>query len=644
MGNIFSRNGIETLEYTDFCPLRIVTLNIDIDESINKRSKIKTMVKYFMKSHNGYFIDVMCIQGIRNVKILKEIIAAFKHRIEKYNNDIKHNFGRSIYLEYYPEIDVSNKTDNNIYWSTSESGDSVTYYDKLIISRHSILQSADVPIGRNRSDVFNKHDMDLMINASDSDDISNMYKYIQVVNLNVDGTFVSIYNIELENDSIGISNTKERRRQLQDIKNIIDMNRSQSLHEEMRQFIYGDNTYIACNRDIHLVTGLFHINEVKNGELSSEYIRLCASLNSLDTHRWIASLRKDTHFYESNVRFTKDSYTMLISKNIASNPDAKLRSQKLYELHKCVVINSSIPKHIVDMNQYTNYPEDTLIMLYKPNINLIPNKRLNTVTKNKKREKSLSGNTSRFMDQVNSRIVAENKVDVVKEVTDIPKHDIMNDSNTSSVKTGVGATSTPRQKHNFVDSNNPHNPHNQHISNSDDSENPNDSVSKTPHDVVITKTKQSDNMFLTEDINTVHITVIADPNDGFESIELNEIKKKTDNKQAVAQNDKIDKSDKSDKLNKSDNVSSNVSDKISDNYDTDISDDEANNAIECMLERQHHSTKKLTTQLRLSDPKMFRISDQKLHKSSEPKLFRTDQRQRRMLSPRQFRHIDQKTK
>lgn len=365
--------------YSKFCPLRVVTLNADIDESINKNDKINTIIEYFMKPCYGYYVDIMCLQGIRNVRILTEIVTAFKKRINKYN---KKN-ANTIDLEYYPDIDVSKKDDNNIYWSTSESDDDITYYDKLVISRHNILQTADVPIPINNGDIMNPihtDDVRLMINTVDSDDISNVYKYAQVVNLSIHGIFVSIYNVDLENDSIGISNTKERRQQLRDIKKIIDINRQRSLDERVRQCRYNkqyDHTSyknttmsedIAANRDIHIVTGMFHINEIKNNALSPEYTRMCNILNAFDTHRWIAALRRNTNFYESNVRFTKDTYTLLISKNVTSYTNIHSRSHKLFEEHKIVIISSFIAKNIVDMNNFTNYPEDTLFMLYKPDL------------------------------------------------------------------------------------------------------------------------------------------------------------------------------------------------------------------------------------------------------------------------------------
>lgn len=418
MGNMCSSPTVSVSDCSDFCPLRIATLYADIDESINKKKKIETIVEYFMRPYHGYNLDVLCIQGIRNYKILKEIVSAFKHKIQKFNDDNHIGYEKAIYLEYYPDIECNDKpNENDLYWSTSESEGDGSYYDKLIVSRHGILQSADVQIGTDkRTEIDNldntdSNDASLMINNNDSDEISNMYKYIQVVNLNVDGTFVSLYNVELEEDTIGISNNKERRKQIRDIKHIIELNRKKGLETEARQFVHGDSTYIASNRDIHIVVGMFHINELKNGATGSEYNKTVLALNAFDVHRWIAVLRKETTPTDTNVRFTKDTFTFLISKDLATNQtvpqDTTLKSQKLFEDHKMVIINSNINKHLVDMNQFTNYPEDTIFMLYKPNIELFEERRLSQKTNDHKKTPLVQNNPTRFMDQMQRQVLAE---------------------------------------------------------------------------------------------------------------------------------------------------------------------------------------------------------------------------------------------
>lgn len=365
MGNMCSSTKITISDYKDFCPLRIATLYADIDESINKKNKIDTIIEYFMKPYHGYNLDVLCIQGIKNYKILKEIICAFKNKIDKYNDDNRGGYNKSIYLEYYPDIETNNE--NEGYWNTSETDDDNFNFDKLIISRHNILQSGDIQIGTYSNIKINNSS--LMIN-NDSDEIANLCKYIQFVNINIDGTFISIYNVELEDDSLGISSYKERKKQLIDIKNFIINNRKNNLKDDIRQYIRGDRTYIATNRDIHIVTGMFHINEVKNGSTNTEYSKILTTLDAVDIYRWIATLRKEIDYVPTNVKFTKDTFTFLISKNYNLNNPIQQRSQKLYEDHKTVIISSNINKHVVDMSQFTNYPEDTIFMLYKPNVRL----------------------------------------------------------------------------------------------------------------------------------------------------------------------------------------------------------------------------------------------------------------------------------
>lgn len=395
MGNRGSRK-ISEPEYEDFCPLRIATLYADIDESINKKKQIEIIVNYFLRSYYGYKLDVLCIQGIRSYKILKELVCAFKKRIEKHNDDHRHT--NPVYLEYFPDVECDKFTDNEIYWSTSEADYNILYYDKLIISRHNILQSADVQIGTNKKDL-RLNDAGLMTNNMDSEEIVNIYRYVQIVNLNVDGTFISLYNVELEDDTIGISNIKERRIQINDIKEVIETNRRRTINPEMRKFIYGDNTFIATNRDIHILTGMFHINEIKNGSLSSEYNKTIALLNCMDTHKWIANLRKKNIPSVTNVRFTKDTYTLLVSKNLWGINDVTLKSQKLFEEHKTVIINSNVAVDNVDVNQFTNYPEDTIFMLYRPNIELFNNRILSLNSHAKKSKKKSDIYTTRFMDQ-----------------------------------------------------------------------------------------------------------------------------------------------------------------------------------------------------------------------------------------------------
>jgi hypothetical protein len=462
MGNRNNTQSKLSSDYSDFCPLRIATLYADIDESINKRKKIDTIIEYFMRPYHGYNIDVLCIQGIYSYKILRELVSSFKKYIEEYNDENRMKYNKTVYLEYYPDVEIEQHRENSTYWSTSEFDDSANYYDKLIISRHTILQSADVQIGSIKrinnmlsqsqelmqknynhvpinqlnasnilSDVLRARDIQaqqssvlrtqeqyninnskLMINNNDSDESCNIHKYVQMVNLNVDGTFVSIYNIDLDDDNVGISNNKERRIQIHDIKNIIECNRNNSLDYNMRQFVHGDNTFISTNRDIHIVTGMFHINDIKNEIVNSEYTKTMTTLNAIDMNRWVMTLRKDFSHVTSNIKYTNDVYTLLISATLAKCQDIMLRSQKLFEEHKMVIISSNVAKNYVDLNQFTNYPVDTVMMLYRPNIELFSDRiaKFSIANNNQKNIKNFNKEniTTKFMDQMQRSVIDNN--------------------------------------------------------------------------------------------------------------------------------------------------------------------------------------------------------------------------------------------
>jgi hypothetical protein len=398
MGKCYSTINTNKLDYNNFCPLRIASLYADIDESINKEKKINIIVDYFMKSYYAYNLDVFCIQGIHSFKILKELLSAFKKRISTHNNNNYMGYNNAIYVEYSPNINTEN-TDNDIMWNTSELGDEIKYYDKIIISRHRILQNYDIQIGTERQINMKTIDSGLMKNNIDSE-ADTIYKYIQIVNLNVDGTFVSIYNVELENDTIGISNIKERKKQLKDLKMMINLNKKLCSHEEMRIFEHGDNMFVASNRNLHIVTGMFHINAIKNGSINPEYNKLCSILSGFDTHRWVCELLKkpNTSLGISNVKFTKDSYTFIVSEPLLQHQKMTDRELLLFKNHKTVIISSNIAKNHVDMNQFTNYPEDTLFMLYRPDIELCDTK-FNNNKQKKYYNKRNSNNTTQFIEQ-----------------------------------------------------------------------------------------------------------------------------------------------------------------------------------------------------------------------------------------------------
>jgi hypothetical protein len=350
---------------------------VDIGESIDKSKKIKVIVDYFMSKYYDYGIDVMCLQGIQSYSILREIITEFKERVNECD---------SMYLEYYPDIKPIKDEYN---WSTTNVHETVVY-DKLTITRHRILNSGTCSLDLSDGDNVYGYDkiklsrvlptiplIDTHVNASESDYIYDGYKYAQIINLNVDGTYVSIYNIELKHDVKGIRNHRERKRQLDMLRDHINTNKLLSAKIQSRIFKYGDHKLVSHYRDIHIVTGMFHINEMRNDDINQEYVKMIKTLQCVDTHRWDRMFRQKKKRHYSNIRFTKDSYTLMITtsdihadnqvnSNIKDNTVTK--SEKLFEQYHTLIANSSIMVNSVDMNYFTNYPLDTLLMIYQPQI------------------------------------------------------------------------------------------------------------------------------------------------------------------------------------------------------------------------------------------------------------------------------------
>jgi hypothetical protein len=365
--------------YDKFNPIRIASIYADINESINKSKKINTIVEYFLKKFYGYDLDVLCIQGIKTPKIMREILKTFKIKINKYNDEnynFRLGYESAIYLEYFPDIEFDEEESNNMYWSTSENGDDYDFFDKIIITRHTILQQSNIIIETVRENDDNHSSKILsndttIIRNDESDDYQNVPTYVQCVNINVNGTFMSIYNIELEDDNIGINNKSIRKKQLFELRNIIEDNRRKIfVNQDLRKFINGDHTYLACNRDLHIVTGMFHINEYKNNIINSEYTKSLDILSSIDIHKWIASLKKDNDKDNTNIRMTRDSYIYLCSENVKRENDIQKKSMLMFKNHKLVITSSNIMKNQVDMNQFNNYPLDVLFMVFKPDISI----------------------------------------------------------------------------------------------------------------------------------------------------------------------------------------------------------------------------------------------------------------------------------
>ena len=483
MGTIESK----VKRYSDiFTPLRICSFYVDIDLSINKRLQINSIIDYYMKGYHNYELDILCLQGIRKYNILKEIIWRFKKKVRHYNEVKNKGYDSAIYLEYFPDIDMEQYNDDlddhddtEIDWSDDEN-DNGRYYDKLIISRYPILHSTNEPFNRNinsrdiNSRDINSRDINIRdINIRDIDSrninirdtthsstlnnselMSPNSDYIQVVNFNIDGTHLSIYNVELKDDNIGTNNTRERKRQLYEIRRIIDRVREDSKEKKMRIYEQGDDRYVAYNRDIHIVTGMFHINDTKNDRSNSEYMKTLCILKAFDVHPWIKMLKKDLSVSISNVRFTKDSYILMCTENFNSKNDVSSISYKMYQYHKLIIINATIPTNLIDVGIFTNYPLDAIFMIFRPKPKPYDSEKDNHTDDDRNRIKSSAGvpneRTDNQKDELTDNQKDERTDNQKDERTDNQK-DNQKDERTDNQKDNQKDERVDNQKDEWVD-------------------------------------------------------------------------------------------------------------------------------------------------------------------------------------------------
>jgi hypothetical protein len=192
------------------------------------------------------------------------------------------------------------------------------------------------------------------------------------------------------------------------LRTIINNNRELLLNEDNRYYEYNGQKYIAVNKNIHFITGIFHINYIKNNNINNEYLSIIDCLNGIDIHSYITNIKKKNIINEfTNIKFTKNSYIFLSSpeiENINKITDMEKLSIEIYEKHKITFISSNIMKKHVDMNQFSNYPIDTVLLITKSKQKIYKKK----YTNNNLRDNSFDKFSDSFSNKYSSNIISDN--------------------------------------------------------------------------------------------------------------------------------------------------------------------------------------------------------------------------------------------
>jgi len=271
-----------------FKPLRISTINANIDHSINKYKKIDNLINYFFTKRCNYQLDVLCLQNIQNISIINQ----FKYFSKTYYPNEK--------IYFYPD------TSSAKYTSSIPNNDICLL---LIISRHVIITSAEVSL--NNTNLMN----------------------MQMANINFRGDIISVYNVCLANDIIGTSNKNLRKQQIDKLlSTMIENSKNVCNNKHVYKNLYNKNIQILCGTFyIKLMRKYMKHNSPSDKYLShydiNEYDFIVKGLNLIDTHKLMhLCLNDNNNNNKKNKKFLYNSSIFL------HNPDYdKLVIQKMLD-------------------------------------------------------------------------------------------------------------------------------------------------------------------------------------------------------------------------------------------------------------------------------------------------------------------------
>jgi len=318
----------------NFHKLTICSFDVRLMQSANYKKKIDELMNFIQSSN----IDIICLQGIHNTRLLKFIIKKILLLNIDQHNPFFHTFPTIDTSQLYQDTDntLNNRNDVlKITWSKSNDQD-LSNIDCLIISKFRIISCG-------------KEEMKW-------DNITEN-RFVYVTNINFNGILLSIYNAGFLNDFIGISNSPIRRCQIKQLKKIINANTENIKRDK---HIYK----MAINENINIITCLANITEILNNDINPEYLHFIRTLKCIDVYRYVQTIKQK---YSNNKKDAttlcglRMNYVLLYCDddnlnenldNTSGNIACKIENI-VYKNNKLIIVNSTINKMLV---YYDDYP------------------------------------------------------------------------------------------------------------------------------------------------------------------------------------------------------------------------------------------------------------------------------------------------
>lgn len=312
-----------------FIKFKVCTFNIRLVQTHNYKNKIIELVDYIYKSNN----DIICIQGINDQKILRLIYKTIFMTNRK-SSSIKYTIFpdiNSYYISQNENISTTNVME--ITWSNSESFD-ISTIDCIILTKYHILNSSKINFGN----TYIRND-----------------KCMYIVNLNIHNIIISIYNVTFSNDYIGISNSNNRKNEINELRKIVESN---------KDFIDSKKLYYKHCGHIDIICCLSNIVELYNNDVNSEYLHFIRILKCIDTYRYIKTIKNkniDYIYDATNAGNIRNNYILVCSEINHIIDDIDEISKILFDTG--LIIYNSVVDY--DMKMYEDYPVVTTFLLDK---------------------------------------------------------------------------------------------------------------------------------------------------------------------------------------------------------------------------------------------------------------------------------------
>jgi hypothetical protein len=273
--------------------------------------KIKKLINFITTSD----CNIVCLQGINDTKLLKLIVKyIFISNLES-TSDKK--------LTTYPMLDTFCLTSDidiiKVTWSNSDDDNSLNGVNSLIISKENIISGSILKIT--------------------SFELKKLHGWIYVANIEWNGIIVSVYNATFQSNFVGVSNNEIRKIQIKELNTIV-LENTKNINQNDEYANFG-------NKNINIICCQSNIQELLNNDINGEYLYFTRTLKSLDTYRYVQSLKGkqlNIPYDATDISGSRNNYILLSNLDTIGFEKIENIGDMLYEKYNILVINSKIQK------------------------------------------------------------------------------------------------------------------------------------------------------------------------------------------------------------------------------------------------------------------------------------------------------------